>query len=194
MNVRIVQVGQLQTNCYIVWDKSSEALLIDPGDDAEYIEHVCADLELTPIAIVATHGHFDHILAVTELKLAYTIPFLMNPQDEFLLGRMESSSLHFTGVRSLPAPTIDIPLKSGATTLGSFSFEVIETPGHTPGSVCLKFENEVFVGDLLFADRRVGRVDFNYSRPLQLTRSLAKIKNIARDLQLYPGHGDAFYL
>ena len=76
MKVERLIVGQLQTNCYLVWDKvSGEGVIIDPGDDADLVLNRLRDLEIKPLFILATHGHFDHVLAVLELKLALGIPF-----------------------------------------------------------------------------------------------------------------------
>ena len=86
MEIEKLIVGQLQTNCYLVWDKKTrEGIIIDPGDDAEYIISRIKDLEIKPQMILATHGHFDHVLAVLELKLAFKIPFLLHRKDLFLV-------------------------------------------------------------------------------------------------------------
>ena len=79
MKIERLIVGQLQTNCYLVWDRTTrQGIIIDPGDDAEYILNRIRDLEMKPLYILATHGHFDHVLAVFELKLAFKIPFLIH--------------------------------------------------------------------------------------------------------------------
>ena len=197
MEIKKIEVGQLKANCYLIVDDAHErVLIIDPGDDADYIQRVVSDLDVTPIALIATHGHFDHILAVTELKLAYNIPFIMHKKDEFLLQRMQSSAKHFTGISTLPASNVDIPLKKGKTKLGNFEFEVIETPGHTPGSVSLYFKevDSIFVGDVMFADGNVGRTDFSYARPLDLNTSIFRIKDLPKGTTIYPGHDDEFVL
>lgn len=185
-------VGQLQTNCYLVADKKTKkTLIIDPGDDADYIERIVSDKRLAPTKIIATHGHFDHILAVTELKLAYKIPFLIHKEDEFLVSQMQSSARHFLGIATDPPPEIDGYIKADEfITIGDNKLKVIETPGHTPGGVCLYCQKDkiLFTGDLLFA-QGVGRTDFSYSNSAALQASLVKIFRLPAATTVYCGHG-----
>ncbi len=186
-------VGQMQENCYLVYDsKSLEVMIIDPGDDADYIERIIADNKLKPTEIIATHGHFDHIMAVTELKLAYGIPFAIHKNDEFLVKNMQSSAKHFLGIITDPPPAIDEFLDTKSLIkIGDYQLEIIETPGHTPGSCCFysKAENILFAGDLLFADGGVGRSDFSYSNGEELQISLKKIFKLSPETIIYSGHG-----
>ena len=181
--VKKIIVGQLQTNCYLVFDeKNSEAIIIDPGDNAEYIMRILNDLDVKPTKIVATHGHFDHILAVNELKLAYKIPFLMSKKDEVLLKWMRKSCKFFTGFDPGPPPKIDKYLNK-LLEVGDLKFEIIETPGHSPGSISL-YSNKlgvVFVGDVIFAGGDVGRTDFKYSNRKDLEKSIKKLFKLPKD-------------
>src|SRR3989344_5632855 len=97
ISIKRLQVGQLKTNCYLVIE-DDKCVIIDPGDDADYIQRIITDEGVKPIKIIATHGHYDHILAVAELKLAYGVPFLMHKADEFLLARMQSSAKRFSKI------------------------------------------------------------------------------------------------
>src|SRR3989344_147687 len=107
MEIITLPVGQMQANCYLVYDKKSlKTLIIDPGDDADYIERIISDHSLIPQAIIATHGHFDHIMAVTELVFAYTIPFKINCEDKFLIKNMFASAKHFINIDSGPPPPV----------------------------------------------------------------------------------------
>lgn len=191
-------VGLMQENCYLVYDsKSRETVIIDPGDDADYIERIISDNKLVPKSIIATHGHFDHIMAVLELKLAYNIPFYIHKNDEFLVKNMQSSAKHFLGIVADPPPNIDYFLDSKSKIkFGDISLEIIETPGHTPGSCCLYFkkENILFTGDLLFEDGSVGRTDFSYSSREKLYKSLQKIQKLPAKTQILPGHGGSFLM
>ena len=193
MEIIALPVGQLQANCYIVYDReSSNGVIIDPGDDADYIERIIADYKIIPGSIIATHGHFDHIMAVLELKLAYKIPFKINCKDKFLINNMSSSAKHFIGIQSGPPPEIDVCLKDKDTIkIGNQSLVVMETPGHTPGSICLysKENKALFTGDSLFADGGVGRTDFSYSKLDDLIKSLKKIFSFPPNTQILPGHG-----
>lgn len=176
MNIETLVVGQMRTNCYIAGD-----MIIDPGDDPEYI---MAHLTQKPAMIVVTHGHFDHIMAAYALQLAYNIPFYIHEKDIFLLSRMQSSAKHFLG----------LPYVDPAPTPSPLSIPFIHTPGHTPGSISLKFDNALIVGDTVFADGSVGRTDHAYSNPLKLSMSIKKIRSYPTGTKILPGHGEEFSL
>lgn len=194
LDIYTASVGQLQTNCYIITDQlTRETIIVDPGDDADYIERKISDKKSKPVFIIATHGHFDHILAVTELTLAYNIPFLINKKDVFLVENMESSAAHFLAVKVDPPPRIGrFITETDIFKLGDNSIKILETPGHTPGSVCLYIKDlkSIFCGDLLFAGGVVGRTDFSYSNHGNLVASVKKILALPADTVVYPGHGE----
>ncbi len=193
MKVEKLIVGQLQTNCYLVWDqKSQEGVIIDAGDDAEYIFNRIKDLEIKPQFILATHGHFDHLLAVLELKLAFKIPFLINERDLFLVKRAVSSAKFFTEDKEVLPPLVDKFIKEGdVVKFGKKSqLKVIETPGHTPGSVAFLGKGIVFSGDTLFKGG-VGRTDFSYCSYFDLMKSIKnKLFKLPDETLVYPGHGE----
>jgi len=193
LKIRKVVTGQLQTNCYLVFDsQASDCIIIDPGDDADYIARHLTDLNLTPSKIIATHGHFDHLLAVTELKLAYSIPFLIHKNDEFLLKRLRSSAKHFLGIQTDPPPLVDEYLKEGdEIKVGKYVLKVIETPGHTPGGISLycKKAKALFAGDTVFENGGVGRTDFAYSNNNHLMESIKKLLKLPDETVVYTGHG-----
>jgi len=193
-SVKKLVVGQLQTNCYLILDeKKGEAVIIDPGDDADYLIRVISDLETKPVKIITTHGHYDHLLAVAELKLAYQIPFLIHQEDQFLLSRAAASASRFSGLKASLVPKIDRYLKEGdCLRIGNCRLEIIHTPGHTPGSISL-YSNElgaVFVGDLIFAGGGVGRTDFAYSNQRDLEKSIQKLFKLPKKTIVYSGHGE----
>ena len=192
MKIETLVVGQLQTNCYLVWDnKVGEGIIIDPGDDADYIINKLRDFKITPKAILATHGHFDHLLAVNELKLAFKIPFLLHQKDLPLLKHMRESTIHFTGQDVGPSPKVDIFLKKGdLIKFGKEKLKVIETPGHSPGGVGFysKDRGVLFSGDTIFSGS-VGRTDFSYSSEDALQKSIKKILKLPLDTRILPGHG-----
>lgn len=193
MKIRNIVVGRLQTNCYLVIaEETSEALIIDPGDDADYIIRIITDEKVTPKKILATHGHFDHITAATELQLAYNIPFLIHKKDEFLVRRLSETARYFTGAETGPPPKINGYLKNEQIIrLSKTSFITIGSPGHTPGSLCLynKKENVLIAGDLIFAGGGIGRSDFSYSSSKDLEASIAKILKLPKNTAVYSGHG-----
>ena len=192
--IKTLVVGQMAANCYILADQLvGEAIIIDPGDDAEYIINTLRDLNVTPTQIIATHGHFDHILAAFELQQAYQIPFLINQKDVFLVSRMQETAQFF-----LKMNILDIPPKIDAyitgqekISCGKYPLTVIETPGHTPGSICLYLENLqiLFTGDTIFAEGGIGRTDFNYSSQAKLNESIERVLALPQATVLYPGHG-----
>jgi glyoxylase-like metal-dependent hydrolase (beta-lactamase superfamily II) len=183
-------VGQLTTNCYLVWNNSREVLIIDPGDDAGYIISKILDLKLVPKLILATHGHFDHVIAVTELKLAFNIPFLLAKKDLFLIKEVPQSAEYFVGFKADPVTLPDKFLKNDEIIkIGDIKLKVIGTPGHTPGGICLLGSGVLFSGDTLFADS-VGRCDFHYGSQQLLNESLRKILKLPESTVVYPGHGE----
>lgn len=191
MRIEKLVVGQLQANCYLVWDeKEEEGIVIDPGDAGDFIIDKIQRFGFKPKMIVATHGHFDHILAATEVKLAFNIPFLIHQADLFLLRRMATSARFFTGVTPDPAPTVDKFLKEGQLIkFGKEKLEVIETPGHSPGGVSFYKKGVLFSGDTLFK-MGVGRTDFPYASEEELKKSLKKLFKLSSETVIYPGHGE----
>ncbi len=198
MEIKKLIVGSLSTNCYLITDKNTkETIIIDPGDDADYIERIINDNNLIPQKLILTHGHYDHMLAAFELKNTYGIPLLTSKKDEFLLKTSPKSARHFSKIKNVLIPKIDFDLdKIKKIVLGKNIFSVIEAPGHTPGGICLVLEKEriIFVGDLIFADGSIGRCDFSYSDCRLLSKSLEIIKNKYSNWKIYCGHGPSFEL
>ncbi len=192
MKIEKLVVGQLQTNCYLVWDKkSSQAVIIDPGDDADYLIQRINDLGLKPKLIVATHGHFDHVLAVPELKLAFGIPFLLHRKDLFLLKRSAETAHYFTRAAADPPLMPDKFIKEGdQIVFGKQKLKVMETPGHSPGGVALysRGAGVLFSGDTLFC-QGVGRTDFSYGSTRDLEKSIKRLLRLPKEILVYPGHG-----
>jgi len=192
MNISSLTVGQMSVNCYLVTDPlSSQTLIVDPGDDAQLIIDTITGHELKPLAIIATHGHFDHILAVNELKLAYNLPFYIHQDDLFLVKKMRPNTQHFLGFDPGPPPIPDKYLSAGSLKIENCELKIIETPGHTPGSICLysKSDNFLIAGDLIFAQGGVGRTDFSYSNHQDLLTSINQILKLPPNTTIYSGHG-----
>jgi len=193
MPVEKTVVGQLQTNCYFFYkEENKDCLLIDPGDDAGYIMNQLGELGLKPRAILATHGHFDHLLAATELKLAYRVPFYLSQKDIKILKRQQRTAKFFTGLKADPPPPVDRFLKEGQKLeVNGLVFVVITTPGHTPGSVSFYCQGEglIFSGDLIFLGGGRGRTDLEGSNPGELKNSIKKILSLPAATIIYPGHG-----
>ncbi|MBU0619049.1 MBL fold metallo-hydrolase [Patescibacteria group bacterium] len=195
MPVKTLIVGQLQTNCYLFYSEPSrKAVIIDPGDDADLIISQIQDLDLNPEAILATHGHFDHVLAVTELKLAFNLPFYLHQADKKILARTQSTAKYFTGLEVDPAPKVYHSLVPQAKIkVGESSLQIIHTPGHTQGSVCFycPAEKLIFTGDLIFAHGDRGRTDLDGGNESQIQQSIRQILSLPAKTLMYSGHGPA---
>lgn len=189
MKVKKITVGFIQENCYIVYEEATKnAVVIDPGADGEEIVEALEGLN--PVAIVATHGHIDHVGQVGYLKQKYNIPFCLSGKDKFLTNN-ELFPSFATAIDAKPCPEPDIDLdKLEKLSVGGINFELIRTPGHTPGSVCLyNRENKlVIVGDTLF-NGGVGRTDLPGGSSSELENSLKRLMQLPDDTVVYSGHG-----
>ncbi|MBP8591310.1 MBL fold metallo-hydrolase [Candidatus Shapirobacteria bacterium] len=198
MEILSFKLGPLETNAYLVFcPKTRRGLIIDPADEANFLSEKILREKIKPLAIIATHGHFDHLLAANELQLAFGIPFLIHPSDQKILSQMrQSASWHLKRKISEEPPKKLTFLKEGEEIhFGRESLTVIELPGHTPGSIGLyNFSQKIFFsGDTVFKDG-VGRTDFSYSSPESLADSLQKIKAKFTGFKVFPGHGESFRL
>jgi len=190
MIIKKYSLGSLQANCYFLIE-ANDLILIDPGDDASFILEEIQRQRLNLKAIFATHGHFDHIGAVGEIQQSFNVPFYINEKDLFLVERLNETAKYFLGYNPYFLPPKNIKeLNSKPFHISRFTFDVIFTPGHTPGSVCFYFQKEklVFTGDTLFKDG-VGRTDFSYSSRKDLENSLKRIFSLPKKTAVYPGHG-----
>ncbi len=139
MKIVTLSLGPLQTNCYLVYDPlSNEGVVIDPADEAEFIAEKIQTLKFKLKALIATHGHFDHVLAAGELQMIFNVPFLIHRKDLFLLKQMNQSASHWLGYPiNKPLPiNIKFLKENEEIKFGNFNLKVLETPGHTPGSIC----------------------------------------------------------
>lgn len=190
MMLKIVE-GMLFENCYIFWDEQEkDAMIVDPGDDGERIEDEIERMGLKPVLIVNTHYHFDHTGANGYIKNRYQIPIAIGLKDAPFLEDAYKAALEFM-IRSESSPKADILLEEGDTlTIARHVFKVLETPGHTRGSICLYSEKDeiLFSGDTLFYES-VGRWDFKDGDKKLLFQSLDKILNLPWQVIVYPGHG-----
>lgn len=190
-------IGQLSANCYfVVCQKSNEGIIIDPGDDGDFLTQKILQLQIKPLYIVLTHGHFDHILAAEELRLNFKIPLMIHRDDFFLTKKAHQSADYFGIKGEILIPKEVKFIKEGEKIkFGQETIAVIHTPGHTPGSISLysKKENILFCGDLLF-ENGFGRTDFSYGSAEKLNNSLKKIFSLPPQTLVYPGHGEKFFL
>jgi len=190
-----ILIGELETNCYLVWEEETkECLVIDPGDDGVSISEEINNKKLKVKAVFLTHGHFDHSMGALDLKLIYNVDFGCSEKDAFLLDRQDETAKHFLK-KEIQVPNfikIDIDLdRIKKFKIGEETIEIIKTPGHTPGCVCFynKKNKLLFSGDTLFAGLR-GRTDFKYGSTKEIFKSLKKLMKLDKKTLVLPGHGD----
>lgn len=183
------RLGSLEANCYFLIE-GSDCLIVDPADDASFILEELSRRRLNLMALLATHGHFDHIMAVGEIQASLDVPFYINQEDQFLVDRVGETAKHFLGYEPVVIkPAHTQYFKSGKMDIGDFSFDVMKTPGHTPGGASFYFENDsvVFTGDTLFKGA-IGRFDFSYCDRGDLKGSLVNLFELPDLTIIYPGH------
>lgn len=189
-----VVVSPFQTNCYIVGcPETKEGIIIDPGDEPERILAVVNFHQLKIVAIIATHGHLDHVLAVGSVKKATRASFLL-PEPDLEIAKSAHIQARFYNWLADPIPDPDGFLKEGQILdFGRTSFQVLELPGHTPGHVALYWTSGtgsgyLFSGDVLFAGT-VGRTDLPGGSWEILQNSLKRLMSMPDETIIYPGHG-----
>ena len=191
MQVLQFSLGELQTNCYLVI-QDKDCLIIDPVDSADFILEEVSRRSLTVRGILATHGHFDHVLAAGDLQASLDLPLFIFKEDLFLLKRVKETAKHFLGhdPHVLPPQRIS-ELVEGKVALGGFHFQVLRTPGHTPGSCSFYFPTEsiVFTGDTIFMGS-VGEFNHSYSSKKDLIGSIKRVLSLPEYTRIYPGHGE----
>lgn len=182
MNIKTIPVGQYETNCYVVINEETlECVVIDPGDESNSIMDYIEGNRLTCRAILLTHGHFDHVGAVNEVRDQTGCAVYINKRDagqdgDGMLFKMPEDGRYYDDG--------DVVTEAG------LSFKVIATPGHTPGSVSLICGEALFSGDTLFRGS-CGRTDLPGGDMDAEMRSLKKLCELEGDYEVYPGHMDA---
>ena len=179
MQMDILQLGLLGTNCYVLWEDGT-CVLIDPGAGEEQLLRRLKELDVRLEAIVLTHGHFDHVGAVKALRDATGCRVFLPDADTALPPSYTDGPIAYT----------DLYKDGDVLRFGPIMLEAMRTPGHTPGSSCLKTGNWLFTGDTLFRGS-CGRTDFPGGDWVQMYDSLRRLGKLEGDFYVYPGHGDA---
>lgn len=191
-------LGAYENNCYVLRKEleSVDCLIVDTGLDVEPLIDFLNKHKLNPIAVICTHGHADHIAGIAQLRDEYpSIKVVIHKNDAEMLTRAELNLSMLANVK-ISAGQADIVIEGeGRMSFAGLEFEILETPGHSPGGVCYYFEDEnaAFSGDTLFASS-IGRTDFpGYDQERcfnQLINSIkSKILKLADNTKVYPGHG-----
>ena len=181
MKVDVLPIGLYQENCYVLHD-SNHVLFVDPGRDAKQIAACVKDNE-TVDAILLTHGHEDHTAAADDLADIFDCPVYMSLKDYVLVD--PKNPLNYGYDAPVYHEILDL---KGDMKIGAFQLHIIETPGHTAGSVCIQYRNLLFTGDTLFANS-VGRTDLYSGDEEQMIETLKMLMRMDRSLRILPGHG-----
>lgn len=187
MIIERVTVGELQTNCYVLGSKKNgEAIIIDPGDDFQKIVNAVKKNDLTVKFVINTHAHQDHIGANSK----FNVPVLVHTDDMQFFNSPELNLSAFLNQPLILSSTYKTLSDGDKVSLGEITLEVIHTPGHTPGGICLKKENDfIFTGDTLFA-AGVGRTDLPLGSEELLKKSIKeRLLTLNEEMVIYPGHG-----
>jgi hydroxyacylglutathione hydrolase len=195
MNWFPLALGPLQTNCYILSQKDGSSLIIDPGEEPNKIIQYISSKKLFPKAILLTHAHFDHIGAVDAIREKYGIPVYVHKQEESWLSDPSlNGSQFFIPGQQIQAKSADYIISNEKTmVIEGFTFEVFETPGHSPGSISFYFKEAGIVasGDALF-QASIGRTDLPGGNHNQLLESIhKKLLVLPEETLVLPGHGPA---
>jgi glyoxylase-like metal-dependent hydrolase (beta-lactamase superfamily II) len=190
---KILPVGPLQCNCSIIGDETTrEAMVIDPGDDIEDLLAIIRKHNLNVKQIVITHAHIDHVGGAMKLRAATGAPILLNQNDYDLLKMLDVQAA-WIGMAAPGKVEIDSSLTTGDTVCaGSHTAQILHTPGHTEGSICLYFapEKTLIAGDTLFAGS-IGRTDLPGGSMQKIIRSLHDtVLALPDETTVVPGHGD----
>ena len=181
INVITMPLGAYQTNCYLVWaEGAQECVVIDPGYTPEQVLQQIKLLGKSVAAVLLTHGHFDHVGGVREIAAQTGCPVYLCPEELSLPETFTAGPLYYTRTYG----------EGDILQLAGLDIRVMQTPGHTPGSVCLITGDVLFSGDTLFADS-CGRTDLPGGNWTVIRKSLLRLSGLDRDYTVYPGHGDA---
>jgi glyoxylase-like metal-dependent hydrolase (beta-lactamase superfamily II) len=185
-----MEVGSLGTNCYIPYcEQTNKAVVIDPGGNAEEIIAAIKQAKLTVEYIINTHGHADHILANRQIKEVTGAPLLIHAADADMLNNSHHNLSAYLGGGLSSCPADRLVTEGDIIIAGTIKLEVIHTPGHTPGGICLRTGNTLFSGDTLFAES-IGRTDFPGGSYRQLIKSIKdKLLILPDEVRVLPGHG-----
>jgi len=175
MRIKRIIVGEFEANCYLV-ESAGELIIIDPGNEAEKIMAEIIHFKASPRSVILTHHHIDHIGAVQDIAGRLKIPIFIHKKER----------------KYIDFPEINYLEEGDEVRVGNEILRVINTPGHTSGSLCLLGEKVIFTGDTLFKEG-YGRTDFSGGSPANMDKSLERLKKLIKPgMAVFPGHGESF--
>ena len=186
--IKTMVLGMVSTNCYLVYnDDTKEGVVVDPADNGAYILNKCSELGVTPVAVLLTHGHFDHIGAVDDLVNKYQCSVYLPERDYNCFYDDDINLSNYSKPLNMQAK---ITLVKDFIECAGFKIQFLNLPGHTHGSCFVIFQDHhiIFSGDVIFKGA-VGRYDFPNSSLEETIASIEKIKGISGNYLIYPGHG-----
>ncbi len=188
MKIHTLNLGELRSNCYVVETAPGRCIIVDLGGDADYLMNFLKLNKLKLTKILLTHGHFDHIGGVEEVRrLTGAEVFIHLNDSEMLTSEKYSLASGMSYDPFIPVTLWTAVEEDAIIQDGELSFKVIHTPGHSGGSVCYICEDVIFSGDTLF-NRSIGRTDFLGSNPIDMKKSLKKLSLLEGDYKVLPGH------
>lgn len=184
-DIQMITSRQMGENAYVISKSSgNECIVIDPGEKKLSSHPLLQDKKV--LAILLTHGHFDHISGIEDLMSMGQIPVHIHPEDENMLYNSSDNLSKSFGI-PFTVPVKAVPINKDTLTFEGFHFAVFKTPGHTKGGLCFQIENHLFTGDTLF-NRSIGRMDFPGGSEEEMEASLEKLIRLPEDTVIYPGH------
>jgi glyoxylase-like metal-dependent hydrolase (beta-lactamase superfamily II) len=189
MIIKKLVVGPLENNCYIIADENTkEGLVVDPGDEPDRILDLIHENKFQLKYIVCTHAHFDHVAAVPEIKEETKAKIVLHI-DDLAIYRSTKDQAAAWGYEVDPLPEPEMFVSEGdVLEAGDLRFEILHTPGHSPGGICLYGEGILITGDTLFAGS-VGRTDLYGGDIKELKISFKRLMSLSDDVKVFPGHG-----
>ena len=180
VHIKTLPVGDYQTNCYIVWGEDTDrCIVIDPGYEPNTVLQAAEDAGKKIDAILLTHGHFDHVGGVRTIAHRTGCRIYIHRKEELLPDSMTGGMLFYSNTYA----------EGDTLNMAGLTFQILHTPGHTPGSVCIAAEDVLFAGDTLFAGS-IGRTDFPGGDVPDMKKSLARLGGLSVNYRVCPGHGE----
>jgi len=189
ISYKLFVAGPIDTNAYVIWDDATDdAAIIDPGGDAKALIRSLTELKAQPMLIINTHGHWDHIGANKPLLKHYGLDIAIHAEDAPSLSDSQRNISHLFACDGDGGKAKRLLHEGDIIELGALKIEVLHTPGHTQGGICLKLDKLLFTGDTLFK-LSIGRTDLPDGDYESICQSLKRITMLPDDILVLPGHG-----